>query len=221
MIDLILIAPPAAGKGTQAKLLEKKYNIPHISTGDILRNIVAKKGLYSKSIEEAINKGKFVDDRIVFNLVIDRLESDDCKDGCILDGFPRTVKQAELFDKYLEKKSYNNCVAILIELSKEEAKLRVSNRVSCAKCGKVYNLNFDSLKPKVADKCDDCGFELIKRQDDNIETYEIRYNKYVEDTEPVINYYRQKGILHIVDGSKDKSLIYKDIEQIVQYNNLL
>ena len=203
MIDLILIAPPAAGKGTQAKLLEKKYNIPHISTGDILRNIVAKKGLYSKTIEEAINKGKFVDDRIVFNLVIDRLESDDCKDGCILDGFPRTVKQAELFDKYLEKKGYNNCVVILIELSKEE-----------------YNLNFDSLKPKVADKCDDCGFELIKRQDDNIETYEIRYNKYVEDTEPVINYYRQKGILHIVNGSIDKSLIYKDIEQIVQYNLL-
>ena len=215
MMNLILIAPPAAGKGTQAKLIEKKYHIPHISTGDILRNIVANKGLYYEKIEKSLNNGKFVDNEIVFNIVIDRLESNDCKYGYILDGFPRTLKQAELFDNYLEKKGYGNSITILIDLCKEDAKLRVSNRICCTNCGRVYNLNFESLRPKVTGKCDDCGFKLIKRNDDNFDTYETRYNKYVEDTEPVINYYRQKGILHVVDGKKDKNLIFEDIKKII------
>ena len=218
MMNLILIAPPAAGKGTQAKLIEKEYNIPHISTGDILRSIVANGGLYADKIEEALNNGKFVDDKVVFNLVIDRLESNDCKNGYILDGFPRTVLQAKMFDKYLYKKKYNNCIVVLIDLNKEDAKLRVSNRISCTKCGRVYNMNFDNLKPKIDGKCDDCGSKLAKRKDDNSETYEIRYNEYVKDTEPVINYYQQKGILHVVDGNKDKHLIYDEIQQIINKN---
>ena len=215
MRNIILIAPPAAGKGTQAKLIEKKYNIPHISTGDLLRNEIEKNNNLSLEIQNLIDNGQFVSDKIVLELLISRINLEDCSKGYILDGFPRNLKQAQMYDKYLEKNNQKKEIVILINISKELGQSRIGNRIICSKCGKVYNLNSEKLKPQNNEICDNCGNKLKRRKDDNNETYEIRYNKYVEDTEPIINYYQQKNILHIVDGNADVETIYHQIKDII------
>lgn len=215
MMNIILIAPPAAGKGTQAEILEEKYNIPHISTGDLLRTAIEKHDKRAKEIKEAIDRGLFVNDQIVVELLINRIQLSDCSNGYILDGFPRNLFQAQLYTNYLEKNNKNLGVAIIINLDKDVAKLRINNRLSCSECGRVYNLSVEELKPKNNNKCDNCGNILSKRKDDNDETYDIRYNEYLLDTEPIINYYREKGILYEVDGSKDKELIHQQIIDII------
>ncbi len=219
MRNIILIAPPAAGKGTQAELLESKYNIPHISTGDLLRCAIEKNDDNAKKIKSLIDKGLFVSDEIVLKLLSNRIEEDDCKNGYILDGFPRTLNQAELYNNYLEKNNKNKVIAILIDLDKEIAKERINNRISCSNCGRVYNLSNEKLRPKNPDICDNCGEKISKRKDDNSKTYEIRYNEYVKDTEPIINYYREKGILNIVDGNNDTEIIFQQIINIIDKNS--
>ena len=165
MRNIILIAPPAAGKGTQAKLLEEKYNIPHISTGDLLRNEINSNSNLANEIKHLIENGLFVGDDIVLKLVINRIKQEDCKNGYILDGFPRNINQAKLYDDYLKQNSEPSAIAILINLSKEIAQLRIENRISCSKCGRIYNLNDEKLKPLKADICDYCGNSLSKRKD--------------------------------------------------------
>lgn len=216
MRNIILIAPPAAGKGTQAALLEHNYNIPHISTGDLLRNAIEKNDYLSKEIKTSIDNGLFVRDEIVLNLVINRIKMDDCYNGYILDGFPRNLNQAELYTNFLETNNKDLGIVILIDLDKEIAKSRINNRISCLNCGRVYNLNDKKLQPINAGICDDCGYNLIKRKDDNNETYEIRYNEYVKDTEPIINYYRDKGILYLVDGNTEVEKIHSQILNIIK-----
>lgn len=215
MINVILIAPPAAGKGTQAELLEEKYKIPHISTGDLLRNEQNKNSKYAKEIKTAIDKGLFVDDKIVIDLLINRIKSPDCNYGYILDGFPRNIKQAKLYSNFLEQNKDIIEIVILINLDKETAKLRINNRLSCSNCGRVYNLMVDELKPIKDNTCDNCGQMLNKRNDDKNETYDIRYNEYILDTEPIINYYKEKGILYKVDGNKEIKYISQQIEDII------
>jgi len=215
MRNIILIAPPAAGKGTQAKLLEEKYKIPHISTGDLLRNEINSDTELAKEIKHLIENGLFVGDDIVLELVINRINCEDCKNGYILDGFPRNINQAKLYDDYLNQNSEPSEIAILINLSKEIAKLRIENRISCSKCGRIYNLNDEKLQPKKAGICDYCGNNLSKRKDDNNDTYDIRYNKYVEDTEPIIKYYQEKNKLYIVDGNTTVESIQNEINDII------
>ena len=214
MRNIILIAPPAAGKGTQAELLEQKYNIPHISTGDLLRNEINNDSDLSKKIKESIDNGLFVEDKIVLELLDKRINNEDCNKGYILDGFPRTLNQAILYNENLEKNN-QKAIAILINLDKEVAKSRINSRLSCSNCGRVYNLNDSSLKPSKQNICDNCGSSLTKRKDDNEETYEIRYNEYVEDTEPIINYYQEKNFLYIVDGNKNVDSIQNQIINIL------
>lgn len=214
MRNIILIAPPAAGKGTQAELLEQKYNIPHISTGDLLRNEINNDSDLSKKIKESIDNGLFVEDKIVLDLLDKRINNEDCNKGYILDGFPRTLNQAILYNDYLQKNN-QKAIAILINLDKEAAKSRINSRLSCSNCGRVYNLNDSSLKPSKQNICDNCGSSLTKRKDDNEETYEIRYNEYVEDTEPIINYYQEKKFLYIVDGNKNVDSIQNQIINIL------
>ena len=215
MRNIILIAPPAAGKGTQAEMLEEKYQMPHISTGDLLRNAINSNTEISKEIKYYIDNGLFVKDEIVLKLLDNRIHKEDCKNGYILDGFPRNIKQAKLYNDYLNKIN-EKAIAILINLDKKVAESRIKNRISCLNCGRVYNLKDEKLKPRVENKCDCCGSSLAKRKDDNSETYEIRYNEYVEDTEPIINYYRDKGILYIVDGNKDIKSIQNQIIDIIE-----
>lgn len=211
MRNIILIAPPAAGKGTQAKLLEEKYNIPHISTGDLLRNEINSNSELSIEIKHLIENGLFVGDDIVLELVINRIKQDDCKNGYILDGFPRNLNQAKLYDDYLKSNNQQSEIAIQIKLDKEIAKARINNRITCSKCGRVYNLNDEKLKPHNTEICDFCGNVLSKRKDDNNDTYDIRYNKYVEDTEPILKYYQKHKNLFVVDGNKNVDLIFQDI----------
>ena len=201
MKSIILIAPPAAGKGTQAELLKQLYNIPHISTGDLLRNSLKEGNIYSSKIEKMIDEGMFVDDNIVLELVKNRINDQDCQNGYILDGFPRNILQAQLYSQYLKSSNIDLGIAILINLDKEEAKSRIKGRVYCPKCDRIYNLNNNKLKPINGNKCDFCGEELIRRDDDNEETYEIRYNEYINNTQPIVDYYRQNGILYNVDGN--------------------
>lgn len=219
MKDIILIAPPAAGKGTQAKLLEEKYSIPHISTGDLLRDAINIDSEIADEITKKISKGEFVNDEIVLDLLIKRLEMSDCDDGYILDGFPRNLKQAELYNNYLKSKNKDLGIAILINLDKKIGKQRISTRLSCPNCGRIYNLNDEKLQPKEENKCDLCNSLLIKRSDDNAEVYENRFNKYIIDTEPIINYYRNKGILKIVDGNQDKNIIHQQLIEIIKISN--
>ena len=180
MKSIILIAPPAAGKGTEAEQIKADYNIPSISTGDLLRDVVKGTGEKADAIREILNSGALVPDEIVLELLKDRISQADCENGYILDGFPRNVSQAEAYDKILEEMKRDAGLVIVLDIDKEIAKSRISGRYSCPKCGKIYNINNIDMKPKSAGLCDSCNVELTRRTDDNPETYEDRYNIYLE-----------------------------------------
>lgn len=218
MKNIILIAAPAAGKGTEASLIKEEFNIPHISTGDLLRNVTKSNDPKFKQIKEVLASGQLVSDDIVLELIKDRISKEDCNNGYILDGFPRNIEQAKSYEKILEELNKDLGIVVVIDIDKEIAKSRISGRVSCPKCGKVYNTNTEEMKPKHAGLCDACNIELVKRSDDNEETYEERYNSYVEKTAPLINYYGEKGILYHVDGSISKDNTHQQIKEILGSN---
>lgn len=193
MKSIIFIAPPAAGKGTQSKLVSEKYNIPHISTGDLLRNVINDDSDLSRQIKALMEKGSLVGDDIILNLLENRLKQDDCMNGYILDGFPRNTNQAVEYENLLEKLNKDLGLVILLDLDKEIAKSRIVGRLSCKKCGSVYNEMIDAMQPKKTGFCDKCDLELSKRSDDNLETFEERYNTYLKETQPLIDYYEKKG----------------------------
>ena len=197
MKNIILVAAPGAGKGTLSKDLLSKYDYVHISTGDLLRE-VAKTDM---SIKAKLENGEFISDDIVFGLLRDRLLLDDCKKGFILDGFPRNVNQAKYFDGMINEVGVDSNVAIFLDVSKDIACKRIVGRVSCPKCHRVYNDMSTESMPKVSGKCDDCGESLIRRSDDNSETFGKRYDVYYESTAPLINYYKEKGNLLLPNGA--------------------
>lgn len=215
MKSVILIAAPAAGKGTEAALLKQEYNIPHISTGDLLRAAVAKGDERGKLINELISNGKFVSDEIVLELLKEKILEPACQNGYILDGFPRNISQAQEYDKILDEIKRDIGVVIVLDIDKEIAKSRISGRYSCPKCGKVYNINNNEMKPLNEGLCDLCDIELTRRTDDNPDTYEERYNTYVEKTEPLISYYDQKGIVYHVDASVSSKETHRQVVKIL------
>ncbi len=215
MKSIIFIAPPAAGKGTQSKLISKKYNIPHISIGDLLRYSINSEDESSKKINEYMEKGLLVSDDIILNLLKNRLKQQDCISGYILDGFPRNVNQAKEYDKLLEKLDKDLGLVILLDIDKEILKNRIVGRLSCNKCGSVYNELIKETKPKNVGLCDKCNLKLSKRIDDNEETFEMRYNTYLKETEPLINYYDDKGCLYRVNANINADLIFKEIQSII------
>lgn len=192
MKNIVLIAPPGAGKGTQAKMLCEKYKIPHISVGDLLRREIENNGLYKEILQEKMSSGLLVDDEIIFNLMNQRLNKDDCNNGFILDGFPRNVNQAIELDKMSKKID----IIIYLNTPKNILEKRVLGRMVCSNCGYSFNLLFDESKPKEINKCDNCKSTLEKRKDDNLETFENRYNTYIKETQPVLDYYKEKNILY-------------------------
>lgn len=214
MKSVILIAAPAAGKGTEAAKLKEQYNIPHISTGDLLRAAVAKGDSRGEMINELITSGKFVSDDIVLDLLKEKILEPACENGYILDGFPRNLSQAEAYDKILDEINRDIGIVIVLDIDKEIAKSRISGRYSCPKCGKVYNINTD-MKPKNEGLCDSCNAELTRRADDNAETYEERYNAYLEKTEPLISYYDKKGIVYHVDSSVSQEETHRQVVEIL------
>lgn len=214
MRNVILIAAPAAGKGTEAAKIKEQYNIPHISTGDLLRAAVEKGDERGKMINELISNGKFVSDDIVLELLKEKILEPVCEKGYILDGFPRNISQAEAYDKILEEINKDIGIVIVLDIDKEIAKSRISGRYSCPKCGKIYNTN-SNMKPKTDGLCDICGINLTRRSDDNPDTYEERYNTYIEKTEPLISYYEKKGIVYYVDASGNFEDTHKQVVEIL------
>lgn len=211
-MNIILIAPPAAGKGTQAKLLSSKYHIPHISTGDLLR---AATGELGDIVKKTMESGALVSDDLVLKLLEERITKEDCQNGFILDGFPRNVSQAESYMNLLEKLNKPLGYVIYLDASKEITQKRIVGRLSCPTCGAVYNDQIDESKPKKFGTCDKCNGPLSKRSDDNLETFEKRYQTFMNETYPLVNYFRSKGKLFTIGSGISKERTLNEIEKII------
>ena len=215
-MNIILFGPPGAGKGTQAKRLQKSRGLIQLSTGDMLRAAVAAGTEYGKKAKEIMEKGELVPDEVVINIISDRLEEDDVKNapGVIFDGFPRTVAQAEALDKMLAEKGMKLDAVIVLDVDDEALVERITGRFTCAKCGKGYHEKFE--RPKVDGVCDECGStEFTRRADDNEETVRQRLAAYHEQTAPLIAYYEKAGIVKKVDGMAPIDEVTKQIEQVL------
>lgn len=215
MKSVILIAAPAAGKGTEAALLKEKYNIPHISTGDILREKANEDSEFGREIKNKIDNGIFVSDEIIINILKDRIQKEDCNNGYILDGFPRNVAQAEAYSLMLKELGKELGVVIVIDVDKSMAAKRIAGRISCPKCKEVYNTNSPEMRPKNEGICDKCGEKLVKRVDDNEETYMDRYNTYIEKTSPLIDYYEKQNLVYHVNGNNGVSKTHEQVVKIL------
>lgn len=216
MKNIMFIAPPAAGKGTQAELVVEKYHIPHISTGDILREISKEDSEIGEYVRETMASGKLVKDEITYQLIEDRLKKEDCKNGFLMDGFPRNLDQAIEYDKILKKLNYEIGNVILIDIDKEILEKRITGRRLCEKCGAIYNINDKNMTPKIESVCDDCGGKLYQRSDDNLESFQTRYQTYLDKTEPIIDHYKKQNVLKVVDGNDTIDNIFKKIDEIIK-----
>ena len=213
-MNIILLAPPAAGKGTQSELLESVYKLNHISTGDLLRSAANTDTPFGKNLKDMMKSGKLISDDIVLEVLNNYLETCDNM-NLLLDGFPRNTYQAEKLDEILEEKNSKIDYVFLLDVPKQTLADRITGRRLCKKCGSIYNVNIDSLKPNVLNVCDKCGEELTQRADDNIDTFEVRYQEYLEQTEPLIEYYKNKSILHKVDSTGTIEEIFNRIKEIL------
>ena len=215
MKNVILIAPPAAGKGTQSKLISAKYQIPHISTGDLLRNASQKEDEMGNLIKQIMETGSLVSDDIVLKLLEEAISDERCKNGYILDGFPRTVNQAEKYVGMLEGLNIPLGDVIYLDIPKEVIKKRIIGRLSCPKCNSVYNDQIEENKPKIAGLCNECSTVLVKRADDNEETFENRYNVYEQQTYPLVDFFSKQGVLSTVKGELSVADTFTEIERIL------
>ena len=217
MKNIIFIAPPAAGNGTYAKLLAEKYNIPHISTGDLLREEVAKQNDLGLKIKDIIESGALVDDNIITSLLKNRLMMSDCNNGYILDGYPRNLEQAKAYENLLGSIDKKIGVVIFLDIDRELAMKRALSRIICSKCGTSYNLIDEQLKPKVENICDRCNFDLKVRNDDNENTFINRFDTYIKKTQSLIDYYKNKNVLEVVRVMEHLSVsdVLNKIEEII------
>ena len=205
----VLLGPPGAGKGTQAVRLVEKYNVPQISTGDIFRRNIKEGTELGKKAQEYMNSGQLVPDELVVDLVKDRLMQDDCKNGYLLDGFPRTIYQAEELDKFLAQQGQKLDAVINFEVGYDTLIERLTGRRVCKECGAGYHIK--NMPPKVEGVCDKCGSELEQRKDDTKETAVNRISVYEESTAPLIDYYTGTGALRNFNAEKDPDELLKDI----------
>ena len=212
-MKIIMLGAPGAGKGTQAKMIADKYGIPHISTGDIFRANIKNGTELGAKAKTYMDQGLLVPDELVVDLVIDRFKADDCKKGYILDGFPRTIPQAEALDKALTAIGEHVDYAINVEVPDENIVRRMSGRRACVGCGATYHIVFNPTK--VEGKCDACGNDLIIRDDDKPETVQKRLTTYHEQTQPLIDYYKNQGILKSVDGTQPMDAVFAAIVDIL------
>ena len=212
-MKIIMLGAPGAGKGTQAKMIAEKYSIPHISTGDIFRANIKEGTELGKKAKTYMDKGELVPDELVVDLVVDRVAKDDAANGYVLDGFPRTIPQAEALDAALDKIGEKVDFAIDVDVPDENIVKRMSGRRACVSCGGTYHI--EHVPPKKEGICDKCGGELILRDDDKPETVLNRLSVYHEQTQPLIDYYTKKGILKTVDGTVDMMDVFGAITNIL------
>ena len=213
-MKIIMLGAPGAGKGTQAKQIAAKYQIPHISTGDIFRANIKENTPLGKKAKEYMDKGLLVPDELVVDLVVDRLAQDDAKNGYVLDGFPRTIPQAEALTEALDKIGEKLDYAIDVEVPDDNIINRMSGRRACVACGGTYHIKFNPTKKEGI--CDACGGELILRDDDKPETVKQRLTVYHDQTQPLIDYYTKEGILKEVDGTLDLQAVFAEIVKILE-----
>lgn len=213
-MKIIMLGAPGAGKGTQALKIAEKYNIPHISTGDIFRMNIKEGTELGKKAKSFMDQGLLVPDELVVDLVVDRLAQPDAKNGYVLDGFPRTIPQAEALDKALAEKGEAVDYAIDVDVPDENIINRMSGRRACTACGGTYHIKY--APTKVEDVCDACGGTLVLRDDDKPETVKKRLEVYHEQTQPLIDYYSKKNVLKTVDGTQDVAEVFAAIVKILE-----
>ncbi len=218
MKNIIFIAAPGAGKGTQAKLISEEYNIPHISTGDLLRDEIATGSKLGEKIKTIIKTGDFVDDETMIKILRKKLSSKECKKGYILDGYPRNTKQAVMYDELMKDLEIDLGIVIFLDIDKSLALKRTLNRIICPKCGASYNLAISALKPKKENICDYCNHELVLREDDNEEVFNKRFDNYISKTKDLIDYYKNLNVLKTIQVSEDKSSndIFMEIKEYLK-----
>ena len=212
-MKIIMLGAPGAGKGTQAKKIAEHYGIPHISTGDIFRANIKNGTDLGKKAKEYMDQGLLVPDELTCDLVMDRIQQDDCVNGFVLDGFPRTIPQAEALDAALEKIGQHMDYAIDVDVPDDNIVNRMSGRRACLDCGATYHVV--SLPPKTEGKCDHCGSDLVLREDDKPETVQKRLSVYHDQTQPLIDYYKKQGILKSVDGTQPMEAVFTAITDIL------
>jgi adenylate kinase len=208
-LNLVLMGPPGAGKGTQAERLIDDFDLPYYATGDILRGAVKEESELGKEAKEYMDRGDLVPDELICQVIMERIDSDEAEDGFILDGFPRTVRQAEVLEEALDRRGRSLNAALLIEAPDEEVVRRLSGRRICVKNGHVYHLEFDP--PKNDEVCDQDGSRLIQRDDDKEETVRRRLSVYHDQTEALIDWYEEKGILRRFDGTRKPDEVHQHI----------
>ncbi|MGI6178298.1 MAG: adenylate kinase [Eubacterium sp.] len=209
MLRTVLLGPPGAGKGTQAVRITEKYGIPHISTGDIFRDNIKRQTELGKKAQEYTSKGELVPDDLVVEIATSRLLEDDCRNGFLLDGFPRTVYQAEKLDEFLESRGQKLDKVIDIQVADDELLTRLTGRRVCRQCGASYHVV--NMPPKKEGVCDICGGELYQRADDTEETVKNRIEVYKNQTAPLTDYYTARGNIAAIDGAGDPDDIFKEI----------
>ena len=212
-MKIIMLGAPGAGKGTQAKMIAEKYSIPHISTGDIFRANIKNGTELGKEAKTYMDQGKLVPDELTVKILLDRVAADDCKNGYVLDGFPRTIPQAEVLENELNKLGDKIDYAIDVNVPDENIIKRMSGRRACLSCGATYHI--EHIPPKKEGICDRCGGELILRDDDKPETVKKRLDVYHEQTQPLIDYYTKKGIIKDVDGTQQMDDVFNAIVKIL------
>ena len=213
-MNLVLLGAPGVGKGTQAELISKEYDIRHISTGDILREAVEKKTDLGIQAKNYMSEGKLVPDELVINIVTERLGQEDCQEGFMLDGFPRTVAQAEVLQSVLEKMEKKLDLVLDIEVDEQELIHRLTRRRQCRECGKIYHLS--NNPPEVDGICDICGGEVYHRADDRESAIKKRLEEYQSKTRPLISYYNQHRLLQVIDGKQNADKVFGEINKVLK-----
>jgi len=212
-MKIIMLGAPGAGKGTQAKMIADKYDVPHVSTGDIFRANIKEGTELGKEAKTYMDKGLLVPDELTVKILLDRVAKEDCRNGYILDGFPRTIPQAEVLDAELEKLGESIDYAINVDVPDGHIVERMSGRRACVECGATYHIVH--IPPKTEGICDRCGKELILRDDDKPETIQSRLDVYHKQTQPLIAFYETKGILRTIDGTADMMDVFTAISEIL------